>query len=216
MLEPAGIPGSRAGDVVVSRATGERAIVLKGTDDSPDDSIAFHVFVKPAGGVVREHAHPSLTERFRVISGQIGLKLDGEQRVLEAGADVTVPPGVSHRWWNAGSDEAQLLVEVDHGRRYELLMCTLFGLGNDRLTNMRGMPRLLQLAVIAREYRDVIRFAKPSGPVQRLLFGVLAPIGQGLGYQPWYPRYLRPHGSGKVDPGVLALLAPVPAAVAVA
>jgi quercetin dioxygenase-like cupin family protein len=225
MLEPAGIPRSRAGDVVVSRATGERAIVLRGSEDSTDGSIAFHVFVKAGGGFVREHSHPALTERFRVISGRIGLKLDGEERILDAGADVAVPPGVSHRWWNAGSGEAQVLVEVDQGRRYELLMCTLFGLGNDRLTNMRGMPRLLQRAVIARDYRDVIRFTKPPALVQRLMLGVLAPIGQALGYQPWYPRYLRPHGSGDLDPGVMALLAPrhtaveqqaAPVAVAVA
>ncbi len=210
MQEPAGIPRSRAGDVVVSRASGQRAIVLRGSADSPDGSIAFHLFVKRGGGVGSDHSHPASSERFRVLAGRIGLRLNGEERILEAGADLTVPPGVTHRWWNAGPGEAQLLIEVDNGRRYELLMCTLFGLGNDGLTNLRGMPRLLQRAVIAREFRDVIRFARPPAMVQRLMTSVLAPIGSALGYQPWYPRYLRPHGKGTLDPGVLILLEGLP------
>jgi mannose-6-phosphate isomerase-like protein (cupin superfamily) len=206
MQELAGIPRSRAGDVIVGRATGQRAIMLLGTEDSQDGPIAFHLFVRPGGGDLGEHLHPSLTERFRVLSGRVAVRIDGVERVLEEGEDLIVPPGVSHRWWNAGAGEAEMLVQVDEGRRYELMLCTLFGLGNDRLITRKGNPRLLQRAVIASEFRDVAVFMKPLRPFQRLLNGFLAPIGQALGYQPVYPRYLRPHGSTAQDPTVLELL----------
>jgi uncharacterized cupin superfamily protein len=206
MQEAAGIPRSRAGDVIVGRATGQRAIMLLGTEDSQGGPIAFHLFVRPGGGDLGEHLHPSLTERFRVLAGRVAVRLDGVERVLEQGEDLVIPPGVSHRWWNAGSGEAEMLVQVDQGRRYELMLCTLFGLGNDRLTTRKGDPRLLQRAVIASEFRDVAEFVKPPRLFQRMLYGLAAPVGQALGYQPVYPRYLRPHGSTAQDPTVLELL----------
>jgi uncharacterized cupin superfamily protein len=206
MHELAGIPRSRAGDVIVGRAVGQRAIMLLGTEDSQDGPIAFHSFVRPGGAGLPEHVHPTLTERFRVLSGRVGVRVDGVERVLEKGADLTIPPGVRHFWWNAGTGEAEMLLQIDHGRRFELMTCTLFGLGNDRLTTRKGAPRLLQRAVIAREFRDVAEFVKPSRLLQRLAFGLLAPIGQALGYQPFYPRYLRPHGNTAQDPAVVELL----------
>jgi mannose-6-phosphate isomerase-like protein (cupin superfamily) len=207
MQEPVGIPRSRVGDVIVGRASGARAIVLIGTEDSADGPIAFHVFIRPGGAGLSPHSHPTLSERFRVLDGCLGLRIGSEERLLQEGADVTIPPGVVHSLWNAGPGEVELLVEIDEGRRFELMLCTLFGLGNDGLTNSRGRPRLLQLAVIAHEYRDVIQFARPPRALRGSLFAVLAPIGQALGYLPCYARYLRPHGRTQPDDEVLALLA---------
>jgi hypothetical protein len=39
------------------------------------------------------------------------------------------------------------------------------------------MPNPLQLAVFAREFDDVIQFTHPPRVVQRLLFGLLTPLG---------------------------------------
>jgi mannose-6-phosphate isomerase-like protein (cupin superfamily) len=206
MQELAGIPRSRAGDVIVGRATGQRAIMLVGTEESQDGAIAFHVFVRPGGSGLREHVHPTITERFRVLNGRVGVRIDGVERLLERDADLTIAPGVPHYWWNAGPGEAEMLIQIDHGRRFELMVFTLFGLGNDRLTNRKGLPRLLQRAVIGREFRDVAEFVTPPRIFQRLLFGLLAPIGQALGYQPYYPRYLRPHGNTEQNPAVLEML----------
>ena len=51
------------------------------------------------------------------------------------------------------------------------------------------MPGLLQLAVIARDYRDVIRFTKPPAVVQAALFGPLAAIGRARGLRSAYPHH---------------------------
>ena len=67
-----------------------------------------------------------------------------------------------------------------------------FGLAQDGKTNSKGMPHLLQGALFAREFSDVIIFTKPPLGVQRLLFGVLAFIGRALGYKGSYPKYSAP------------------------
>ena len=46
-----------------------------------------------------------------------------------------------------------------------------------------GFPNVLQLAVFAREFSDVMEFTRPPRFVQRILFGLLAPIARMLGYQ---------------------------------
>jgi quercetin dioxygenase-like cupin family protein len=199
------IPRTRCGDVIENAVTGERAIVLVGTEESRDGRIVAFLGVRPGGAVVGEHRHPSISERFRVVSGRLCVRLDGEQSVLGPGDEVTVRPGAVHDWWNAGDEEAQVVVEVDPGRRFEIMLSTLFGLANDGLTNHRGMPHLLQAAVIANEFSDVIEFVRPPRAVQRVVFGALAPIGRALGYRPWYERYLRPHGRVEVIPELVAL-----------
>jgi hypothetical protein len=103
---------------------------------------------------------------------------------------VTVPAGINHDWWNAGEDEAHVLAEVRGAgvARFETLLETLWGLGRDGKTNAKGVPNVLQLAVTMREYRDVLRLAKPPFAVQTVAFGVLAPIGRAFGYRPEYRR----------------------------
>jgi mannose-6-phosphate isomerase-like protein (cupin superfamily) len=186
--------------------TGERAIVLEGAEDSADGRIVAYLGVRPGGAVAGEHIHPSITERFKVVSGELCVSINGAESILGPGDEVTVEPGTPHDWWNAGDQEAQVVVDVDPGARFELMLTTTFGLANDGLTDDRGMPHLLQLAVIADEFRDVIVFTDPPRPVQRLLFGVVAPLGRRLGYRAQYPRYTRPHGRVDVIPELMSLV----------
>jgi hypothetical protein len=65
----------------------------------------------------------------------------------------------------------------------------LFGLAQDGKTNSKGMPNLLQAAIFAREFSDVLYFTKPLLLVQRLLFGALRVIARALGYRGSYPKY---------------------------
>jgi hypothetical protein len=53
-----------------------------------------------------------------------------------------------------------------------------------------GMPNLLQLSVMAKDFNDVIHFLKPSKFVPGFLFPMLAPIGLLLGYRGSYSAYL--------------------------
>ena len=52
------------------------------------------------------------------------------------------------------------------------------------------------------EFDDVIQFTHPPRVVQRLLFGLLAPLARLLGYRGSYPEYLAraPSGFVAVEP----------------
>jgi len=53
------------------------------------------------------------------------------------------------------------------------------------------MPLLLQLALSAREFSDVIVFRSPPPAVQRTIIGALAPIARWRGYRATYPQLSR-------------------------
>jgi uncharacterized cupin superfamily protein len=199
---------SRYGDVFENRVTAERAVVLRGEEGGAGEPALVHLTVKPGGAVVGEHFHPHVQERFRVVSGTLGTRIDGVERRLEAGEEATVRAGIPHDWWNAGDGEAGVLVELTPADpRFEAMIATLFGLANAGRTNAKGMPDPFQLALIGREFTDVIRFTKPPPAVQKALFAVLGAVGRMRGYKAVYPEYLQPHGRATPDPEVVALAA---------
>jgi mannose-6-phosphate isomerase-like protein (cupin superfamily) len=199
---------SRFGDVYENRVTGERAVVLRGEEAGPEEPALVHLTVKPGGAVAGEHFHPHVEERFRVVSGTLGTRVDGVERTLSAGEEATVRAGIPHDWWNAGETEAGVLVELTPADpRFEEMIATLFGLANAGRTNAKGMPDPFQLALIGREFADVIRFTKPPPAVQKVLFAVLGAVGRMRGYKGVYPEYLQPHGRATPDPDVVALAA---------
>jgi mannose-6-phosphate isomerase-like protein (cupin superfamily) len=199
-----GLP--RFGDVFENKVTGEYAVVIRGDEDSGGEPGLGHLVVKPGGAVAGEHVHPHFQERFRVISGRLGARVDGVERTLAAGDEVTVPAGVPHDWWNAGDEDASVLVEIaPMNRRFLEMLATLFGLANAGKTNAKGMPNPLQLALIGREFSDVIVFTKPPPAVQKVAFGILGGLGRLRGYRGIYPEYLAPHGRVAPDPAVVAL-----------
>jgi quercetin dioxygenase-like cupin family protein len=179
---------SRRGDVYENRVTGERAVVLRGDDDGGGQSALVHLAVQPHGAVVGEHVHRGIRERFLVVSGRLGMRLDGREATLTAGQEAVAEPGVAHDWWNAGDEVADVVVELSPpDPRFEQMIQTLFGLANAGKTNAKGMPDPLQLALIATEFADVIRFTKPPAPVQKLAFALLGALGRARGKRGVYP-----------------------------
>jgi quercetin dioxygenase-like cupin family protein len=178
------------GDVIENPVTGERAVVRVGTVESGGALGVIDLHIRPRGAVVGEHWHPAMDERFMVLRGRVDFRLDGQEQTAEPGSEIHVPAGARHDWWNAGDEEALVRVEVRPGARFEALMLNLFGLAQDGKTNARGLPNPLQLALLVREFCDVIRFTRPPQVVQSVLFGVLAPVARLLGYQASYPEYL--------------------------
>lgn len=190
---------SRAGDVIENPVTGERAVVRVGTEESGGELLVAELFVRFGAAVAGEHVHPAIEETFTVVSGRVGFRLDGRESIAGPGERLHVSPGVAHDWWNAGEEEARVVVEISPGARFEEAIANLFGLARDGKTNGKGMPNLLQSALFAREFGDVLYFTRPSRRLQKLLFGLLTPIARLLGYRGSYPDYLERGPSERVE-----------------
>lgn len=202
----------KAGDVIENPVTGERGVVRIGTDETGRELLVVDLYIRPGGAVLGEHVHPAIHERFTVLRGQVGFRLAGRELTAEPGMTVNAPAGVSHDWWNAGPEEALVRVEIRPAARFEAMIRNAFGLAQDGKVNKKGMPNLLQLALFAKEFDDVIQLTHPPRIVQRILFGALAPVARLMGYRGSYPEYLSraPSGTVAVEPmDVAAALADV-------
>src|SRR5215204_6411587 len=194
---------SKAGEVYENPVTGERAVVLAGTEETGGSHLVVDLFVAPGGAVAGEHVPQDIEETFTVVHGTVGFRLDGREDVAGPARRLIVAPGVVHDWWNAGKDEAHVIVElrgeIRRLDRFEMMISTLYGLARDGKTDAGGRPSILQASLLAREFSDVITFSRPPRFVQRLLFGTLAPVAHLLGYRADYPEY-GPSGFIEVEP----------------
>ena len=180
----------KAGEVYENLVTGERAVIRVGTEETGGELIIVDVYLRPGAAVIGEHLHPAMEERFTMLRGQVWFRISGHESVAEPGVKLIVPPGTPHDWWNAGSEEAVVRMEMRPATRFEAMISNLFGLAQDGKVNKQGMPSLLQLAVFAREFDDVMRLTKPPRIVQRILFGLLTPFARLSGQRGSYPEYL--------------------------
>jgi mannose-6-phosphate isomerase-like protein (cupin superfamily) len=190
---------SRAGDVFENPVTGERVVVRVGTEESGGELLVADLYVRPGGAVAGEHVHARIEEWFTVQEGRIGFRLDGRESIARPNVRLHLPAGVAHDWWNAGEEEARVVVEVRPGARFEEMIKNLYGLAQDGKTDAKGMPNLLQAVLFAREFEDVLWFTKPPRPVQKVLFTALAPVARFLGYRGSYPEYLGRGPSERIE-----------------
>lgn len=183
--------------VITNPVTGERGIVRL-SPESDTAPLVADLYAQPGAAVAGEHVHPHSTEAFTVVRGALTFRLDGVVRRAEPGTRLVIAPGTPHDWWNAGDTVAWVILEVDPGRRFEAMIRNLFGLARDGRTDRNGRPRLLQAALLAREFDDTIRFISPPRAIQRPLFAALTPLARLCGLRGTYPDYVQ-HSGETVD-----------------
>jgi quercetin dioxygenase-like cupin family protein len=175
-----------AGDSIENPVTGERLVFRKTARETGGHAVVFETFVQPNGFVAAAHVHPSQEERFEILRGSVGFKIGRKKLVAGPGQRISIPAGTTHKFWNAGDDEAHFVCEVRPALQFEQLIETMFSLAADGKTNRKGMPNLLRLAVIANAHFDTVRLPFPPAFVQKAGLTLGAPIGRLVGYGATY------------------------------
>ena len=180
-----------AGEVWENPVTGECARILELPWENPEGRAAAELVALVGARVMGEHMHPSITERFTPLEGELTVKLNGQISVLRQGETAVITPGVWHDFWNATSQNVRVRVEITPGERFVHIIETFFGLARLGHTDSKGMPHPLQLALVAREFSDIMVFRTPPAWLQRAIFGAMAPIARWRGYRATYPQLSR-------------------------
>jgi quercetin dioxygenase-like cupin family protein len=179
---------AKAGDELVNPVTGLRTVFRKTAQDTSGELLQVDWIGSPGWTTGPDHVHPRQEERFEVLSGKLGLRAGGVERVHSVGEVIVAPAGAPHAAWNAGDGEVHVLVDFRPALRTETAFETLAGLARDGKTNRAGAPKNpLRLALILREFEEEIYFVRPPLAVQRVILGSLARVARLLGYRPEYP-----------------------------
>jgi quercetin dioxygenase-like cupin family protein len=140
--------------------------------------------VNPPTGIREpEHVHPKQESGARVTSGSLVFEVSGAERRIRAGESIEIPANTPHRFWNDSSEEAHAVQWFRPALNTRSFFERLFGLAQAGDLDERGMPHILQIAVMIPEFSDAIRPTRPPWPVQRATAALLAPIARRRGYR---------------------------------
>ena len=150
------------------------------------------------GSDLREHLHLTWTEIFEILKGTAKYKLDGNERIANAGESFVVEPGHFHvHPWNANDDELvyrqrDRFAEPKPAAVQDILgiFATRTGMARDGI-RYKGVAKLLfQSATIRTAIKHGNYVASPSISTQKLLASTLGWLGELLGYKAVLPKYV--------------------------
>lgn len=179
----------RAGDEMVNEVTGLRTIFRKTAADTDGELLQVDWIGGPGWSAGPKHVHRKQLERFTVVSGTLGVHVDGVTGNYGPGEVAEAPAGSVHTAWNAGEagEEVHALVEFEPALSAEVPLEILAGLARDGKVNKAGVPKNpFRLALLVHDYEDELYLASPPLFVQRAIFGPLAFLGRLLGYRAEY------------------------------
>lgn len=179
---------AKAGDELINAVTGLRTVFRTTARNSGGALLQVDWIGEPRWTTGPDHVHRRQEERFEVLAGWLGLRVDGVERVHRAGDVIVAPAGAPHAAWNAGDDEVHVLVDFRPALRTETAFETLAGLARDGKTTKTGVPRNpLRAALILREFADEFALVSPPRAIQRIVLGPLAAAGRLVGLRAEYP-----------------------------
>ncbi|NJM05797.1 cupin domain-containing protein [Candidatus Gracilibacteria bacterium] len=133
------------------------------------------------------HRHQRQAERFVVLAGAMGLRLEGAEYTLGPGEEATVSAGQAHAMWNAGDTTLVTRIELTPALASETFFRTIIALERDGKFPRQGAPNPLRMALILPAYE--VELAALSRPLQYVLFAPLAVLGRLLGFRASYLGY---------------------------
>lgn len=175
------------GQDITNSRTGQRMVFRTTAGDSNGGLLTIECWSPPDGpGIPPEpvHTHPNQEKLIRVAEGELTVRVDGAERILRAGEQVTVPAGTVHSFWNPSGANAHYWSEFRPALRTAEFFITLFALARDGKLNKDGMPSMPQLMSSGDRFQGEIMVVSPPAFIQKVSFAVLGPLMRAFGYKP--------------------------------
>jgi quercetin dioxygenase-like cupin family protein len=158
------------------------------TSEEAGEVLHVETWVDPGGGVT-PHIHPAMEERFEVLEGRPEFLAGRSWKKTAPGETVLVPPGTRHAFRNRGGEGAHFVCRATPPSTLQEFLEDAAGLSRAGAITSRALPRsfdaLLQAAVMAHHYREMVILLAPLPPpaIQRLVIPALARAGERRGYR---------------------------------
>jgi len=170
--------------------TGQSIRFLQTAKDTDGQLLEMEATYNTYSNEPAAHYHPLQEENFTVIEGELTVRIDGQIRVLKAGDVLHIPKYEIHSMWNDTDARVKVNWKVAPALETEYFLETATGLAVDGKTNEHGMPKLLQISMMANRFSNIFRLSRPPFIIQKVLFTLLASIAFLQGYKATYKKYL--------------------------
>jgi len=183
------VEGAAEKRVVEDPVLGHRLSFRRETEPGGGEVLHVEMWVDPGGGVP-PHVHPAMEERFDVLAGRPSFLAGRKWSEAGPGETVVAPPGVRHAYRNNGDEVAHVICHARPPSSLQGFLEDAAALGRAGKLTRTGLPKspsaLLQAAVVAHHYRDMVVLGFPPLPppaIQRLVIPPLARLGARRGYR---------------------------------
>ena len=178
------------GKIINNKKTGQQVKFIQTADDTGGELLEMESFFQPHSKEPVPHYHPFQEEDFVVLEGEITVRINGKLHTLKQGDTLHVNKNQVHSMWNQSGNTARVNWKVMPASDTEYFLENGIGIANEKKTNDKGMPGLLQVALLANRFSHVYRVAKPPYVVQKILFTTLTPFSYLAGYRPCYKEFV--------------------------
>lgn len=176
------------GQILLNSETGDQYEFIETANDTKGLRVTVKAKVKSKGKLVPNHFHVSQDETFEILSGNLTVLMDGEEKVLSPGEKFTLPKGIPHNHYNNEEEELVYLHTVEPALDFDYFLENLVGLASDG-KGKGGNFGLVQELVTLRYLEGKTYLADMPLGLQKLLMQVVGPIGRLLGYRAVYKKY---------------------------
>lgn len=153
------------------------------TATSGGERVVVEISYAGSGTRPPSHLHPTQSERFEALEGEIHTRVGDEERTLRPGDTLDIPPATPHQMWcDVPSRQRWTTTPAQKTERF---FETMWGLQQDGKTG-GPIPSLPQTALTLRHFSDEFRLASPPEPLQELLTMPLAALARLAGKKPEY------------------------------
>ncbi len=125
---------------IVNERAGHSTTFLKKAAETGGEYTLLEIVLAPGGGN-DPHYHQEFSEKFKAVSGTLGLKQKGEEVLLEPGETALAEVGDEHAFYNPGDEPITFRVRIEPGSPgFEKALYILYGLTNEGLVDEEGLP----------------------------------------------------------------------------
>jgi quercetin dioxygenase-like cupin family protein len=142
--------------------------------ETGEERLDAEVHVQPGFGPPM-HVHKLQEEVMTVKSGKVAYQILGEEvRYASVGETMAFPPGVAHKYWNAGDTELWCTGWAKPPDNLEFFLSTLF---NCMKENRGKRPRLFDAAFLMTRYRTEYAMLEIPGFVRTVILPLMFVLG---------------------------------------
>lgn len=166
---------------------GDRARFLITAEDSKGEVMRGEMWLKPFAQGPPLHYHPIQSETFEVISGKLGLEVDGIKMTFGPGEKYTIQPNAAHKWYNDGEEELFMIAELRPALKTEFFLESMYALACQGKVNKEGLPGTLQFAALLNECPGELYIVGPPIFIQKFMAKVIGGFAKFIGYKGFVP-----------------------------
>ncbi|TYP71019.1 cupin domain-containing protein [Aquimarina intermedia] len=145
-----------------------------------DEKLVFRTYLHADGGQSGLHYHTKITEKFKVIDGELTVSINKTKIVLKPNEEAVINPSDVHQFVNTSNAAVVFEVEITPSLQIKKALQIFYGLAKDVKVYNNGLPKNIFYMAIGLHMMDAYIPNVPRS-MQRLGITTLALIGEAFG-----------------------------------